>query len=449
MLRFSYIQLSDHFTYRRLIRFTWPSMMMMIVTAVYGVVDGVMVSNFAGTTSFAAINLIWPFIAVLGAVGFMIGTGGSALVAKTLGMQNVEHARDLFSMLTYVVLILSVVMSVAGLIVVKDVSIMLGAEGELVELCTLYGRILLLTLPAYILQVYFQSLLITAERPKMGMWVTIGAGLMNVVLDLLFIGVWGWGVAGAAWATGLSQLIGGGIPLAFFFFSRKRNLKLRLGRCHLDLKALWQACSNGISEFVMQISLSIVSMLYMYQLLHEAGENGVAAYGIMMYFAFTFSAIFLGYGIGSAPVVSYHFGAGNTDELSSLLRKSLRVTTVVGVAIVVVAQLFARPLSSIFVGYDQTLLDLTVHAFRLYSLMFLVTGFNVFASAFFTALNNGPVSALISVLRTLVFEAGCVLLLPLLFGIEGIWWSVTVAETITMLISFYLLYRYRNVYGYN
>ena len=421
---------------------------MVIITSIYGVVDGVMVSNYVGTTSFAALNLIWPFIAILGSLGLMIGTGGSALVAKNLGEGNNERACNLFSMLTVTAIVVGVVMGVLGFLVVEDVAKLLGAEGEMLAGSVTYGSILLLTLPLYVMQVYFQSLLITAERPKLGMWITIGAGLLHILLDVIFVGFWKWGLVGAAVATSISELFGGGVPLIYFIVKRKSEMTLRLGSIMLDIKALVQTCFNGLSEFVMQISLSIVSMLYMYQLLRAAGENGVAAYGIMMYFAFTFVAVFIGYGIGCAPVVSYHYGANNTQELKSLLQKGLRLVGIGGIIVVAIAQILARQLCSIFVSYDEELLTLTIHAFRIYSLMFLVTGFNIFSSAFFTALNNGVLSAIISVLRTMVFEAGCVIVLPLIFGIEGIWWSVVVAETTTMLIAFQIIYKNRIRYGY-
>lgn len=440
------IQLSDHFTARRLLRFTWPSMMMMIVTSVYGVVDGVMVSNFVGTTAFASLNLIWPFVAILGSVGFMLGTGGSALVAKTLGEGRDDRARQLFSMVTYVSIVIAVMLGILGLLLVRPVSIMMGAQGEMIEHCVTYGSILFYLLPAYLLQIFFQSLLVVAEKPKMGMWVTVGAGVMNMILDVLFIGVWHWGLPGAAWATGASQLVGGIIPLCYFVFNRSNTL--RLGRCRSQIKALGTACYNGMSEFVMQIAMSIVSMLYMWQLMREVGENGVSAYGIMMYFAFTFVSVYIGYGVGSAPVVSYHFGAGNKEELKSLLRKSLRIISGLSIIIALSAQLLARPLCAFFVGYDVDLLNLTEHAFRIYSLMFLVAGFNIYASSLFTALNNGLVSALISLSRTLICESAAVLLLPLIFGIEGIWWAVDVAEGVSMVLSFLLIWLYRKNYGY-
>lgn len=441
------IQLSDHFTFGRLIRFTLPSMLMMIISSIYCVVDGIMVSNYVGTTAFAALNLIWPFVAVIGSFGFMMGTGGSALVAKRLGEKREEEARSIFSLITYTTIAIAVTLGILGRLFVRDVAILLGAEGELVELCCEYADILLLMMPSYMLQVFYQSLMVTAERPKMGMWITIAAGVMNMLLDVLFIYVFHWGLRGAAWATALSQCIGAIIPLCYFIYCRNKAT-LYLGKTHLDFYALRKVSSNGISEFVMNISLSIVSMLYMYKLLAELGENGVSAYGVIMYYAFIFVAVFLGFGIGSAPAISYHYGAKNHDELHSLFVKSLTIVGIAGLLITALAQILSIPLSKSLVGYDHELFDLSVRAFRIYAIHFLVTGFNCYASAFFTALNNGPISALISMLRTIVFEAGCVIVVPILFGIESIWWSVTIAESITLLVTIFLFIHFRKRYDY-
>ncbi len=436
------IQLSDHFTYKRLLQFTWPSILMMIFTSLYSIVDGIMVSNYAGTVSFDALNLIWTFCAILGAFGFMFGTGGSALVAKILGEGDKEKAINVFSLLTYATIIQSVVMGCIGFFFVRDVAIFLGAEGEMVEDCVIYGCILMSFLPAYELQVYSQSLLITAEQPKLAMRITIAAGVTNMVLDYVFIGLWNMGISGAAWASSIGLCVGGFLPL--FYFYKIGWLK----GCKFSLSAIYKTCKNGLSEFVMNIALSVVGMIYMYQLIREIGEAGVAAYGVMTYFAFIFAAVFLGYGIGTAPIMSYHYGANNKEEMHSLLKKSLKIVVFTGIGMTVLAQLLARPLSSIFVGYDDELLDLTVFAFRFYSLHFIVTGINIYASSFFTSLNNGPVSALISIMRTLVMECGCVLILPMVFGMDAIWWAVVVAETLTMIMSLYLIWKFKPKYGY-
>lgn len=436
------IQLSDHFNFKRLLLFTYPSMLMVIFTSIYSIVDGVMVSNYVGVTPFAALNLIWPFVAVLGSIGFLLGTGGCALVAKTMGEGEKDKAKEMFSLLTYTALALSVILGGLGLFFSRDAAIFLGAEGEMVEHCVVYADILLICLPTYVMQVYFQPFLIAAERPKLAMWVTIAAGVSNMVFDVFFIGFLEMGIAGAAWASVTGMLIGWLVPL-YYFYKRKW-----LRRCSWDWSVLKKASSNGLSELLLNVSLSLVSMLYMYQLIRQSGEDGVAAYGVISYFAFTFAALFIGYGIGVSPVVSYHYGAANKREMRNLLKKSLTIVVTGGIVIALLAQVLARPLSVVFVGYDKDLLELTVLAFRIYSLHFIVTGVNIFASEFFTALNNGPVSALISMTRTLVFESGCVLLLPFLFGIEYIWWAVLVAETLAMILSFSLIYKYRNRYGY-
>ena len=451
------IQLSDHFTYRRLGRFTWPSVLMMLVSALYGVVDGVMVSNFVGKTPFAALNLIWPFVGLLSAFGFMFGTGGSALVAKTLGEGKQDKANEIFSFITYTLLIFSIVLGLGGVVFLKDIAIFLGAEGEMIAYCVDYGRILLICLPPYALQIYFQSFLVTAERPKLGMWLMIAAGVTNVLLDVLFIALLDWGLEGAAWATSCSYVVGGFIPLLCFIFKSKddkrplRLVAIRRFRAKLGFyaRSLWKVASNGLSEFVMNISMQLVSMLYMYQLMSEIGENGVAAYGIIMYFTWIFVSLYLGYSVGVSPVVSFHFGAQNHQEVSSLLRKSLMVMAILGVSVVLMAQTTAPALARIFVGYDLDLMKLTIHGFRIYSLHFLVTGLNIYASSFFTSLNNGPVSALISMSRTIIFECGCVLLLPLIFGMEGIWWAVVVAECLSAILSIVLLLTHRSRYGYH
>ncbi len=440
------IQLSDHFTYKKLIRFVMPSIIMMIFTSIYGVVDGLFVSNFVGKTAFAAINLIMPFLMGISALGFMIGTGGSAIVAKTLGEGNKEMANKYFSMLVYVTIIGGITISTLGFIFMRPVSIFLGASGTLLENCVLYGRITLISLTAFMLQNVFQSFFATAEKSKLGLYVIIAAGVTNMALDFLFIAVFRWGIAGAAIATATSEFIGGLFPV--FYFSRKNSSLLRLGHIYFDGRTLLKACTNGSSELMTNLSMSIVNALYNFQLMKLAGENGIAAYGTIMYVNFIFISIFLGYSIGSAPIVGYHYGAGNHAELKNLLQISLRLVGCCGMMLVILAQLLAVPLASIFVGYDAKLFDLTCHGFRLYSLAFLINGFNIFGSAFFTALSNGLVSAAISFLRTLVFQVAVVLLLPLVLGINGIWLAVAVAEALTLLVTITFFVQKRKVYHY-
>lgn len=442
------IQLSDHFTYGKLIRFTVPSIAMMIFTSIYGVVDGFFVSNFVGKTPFAAVNLIMPFLMIVATVGFMFGTGGTAIVSKTLGRGKPEQANSYFSLFVYTAFALGVLFAALGMFFIRPVSSLLGAEGELLENCVIYARIILAALPFYVLQLLFQSFFVTAERPQLGLAVTVSAGVTNMVLDAVLVMLLPqeYKLAGAAAATAMSQVVGGGIPLLYFF--RKNGSLLRLGRAKMDGRALLKACTNGSSEFMSNVSMSVVGMLYNLQLLKYAGENGVAAYGVMMYVSMIFSAAFIGYSIGTAPVVGYHNGAGNTGELQGLLRKSLTLIGLFSVAMVLAAELLAVPLARIFAGYDQALMELTVSGFRIFALSFAFMGFAIYASGFFTALNDGVTSAMISFLRTLVFESAAVMLLPLLWGIDGVWAAIVVAELMAVLLSAAFLVGKRREYHY-
>lgn len=427
------IQLSDRFTYSKLFRFTLPSVIMMAFTSIYGVVDGFFVSNFVGKTPFAAVNFIMPVLMILGTVGFMFGAGGSALIARTMGEGDSERARRLFSLFVYVTVALGVVLGAFGFIFIRPIAVWLGAKGEMLENCVLYARIILPALPALMLQYEFQSFFITAERPQLGLMVTVIAGMANMVLDALFTAVLPFGLAGAASATAISQSLGGIIPL--FYFGRRNSSRLRLCRTVLDWKALLKACTNGSSELMSNISMSIVGMLYNAQLLHYAGEDGVAAYGVLMYVSMIFMAIFIGYSTGVAPVVSFHFGADGREELRSLYRKSIVIILSASAAMLGLAEALARPLSAVFVGYDPDLFRMTVGAFGIYSFSFLFSGIAIFGSAFFTALNDGLTSALISLLRTLVFQVAAVLIFPLIWGIDGIWLSIVAAEVMAAVVT--------------
>ena len=440
------IRLSDHFSYSKLLRFTLPSICMMVFTSIYGVVDGLFVSNFAGKTPFAAVNLVMPFIMILGGMGFMIGTGGTALVSKLMGEGKKDEANSTFSMMVLFTLLLGIVLSAVGFLTMRPVSYFLGATDAMIDDCVLYGRIVTGFTFAFMLQNVFQSFFIAAEKPRLGLIVTVAAGVTNMVLDALFIAVFNWGVAGAAIATGLSQCVGGVLPLIYFL--RPNDSLLRMRPTSLRLRPILQACGNGSSELMSNISSSLVGMLYNFQLMRLIGEDGVSAYGVLMYVQFIFVAIFIGYSIGCAPVVSFHFGAQNHGELKSLLRKSTLLMASGGVLLTIAARLLAAPLARLFVGYDAGLFELTSHAFRLFSWSFLLAGFNIFASGFFTALNNGAISAAISFLRTLVFQTSSVLILPLLLGVDGIWWAITVAEIFAFLISLMFLYLKRNKYHY-
>ena len=440
------ISLSEHFTYGKLLKFTFPSMIMMILTSIYGVVDGVFISNFIGAEPFAAVNIVMPFLMIFGAVGFMLGTGGSALVAYTFGTGNTKKANEIFSLLVYVLIGIGILFTILGEIFLAPISGILGADAAMLPYCIQYGRILMVALVPFMLQNVFQSLLVTAERPQLGLYITIISGVTNVVLDALFIAVLKLGVPGAAAATAISQSIGGIVPLVYFILPNKS--KLRLGKTHMDISASVKACTNGASEFMTNISMSIVNMLFNWQLMRLLGTNGVAAYGVIMYVTFIFAAMFIGYSMGSAPITGYHYGAGNKDELKSLLHKSLRIIIIMEIILTALAELLARPLSMIFVSYDAELLDMTIYAFMVYSLSFLVSGVNMYASSFFTALNDGFTSAFISFCRALVFQIISVILLPILVGANGIWYAVLVAELLSLAVSVFFLLRNRKKYGY-
>ena len=440
------IQLSDHFTYSRLLRFTLPSIVMMIFTSIYGVVDGIFVSNFAGKTAFAAINLIMPYLMVFGTLGFMVGTGGTALVSMTLGMGDKKRANELFSLLTYTALIGGGILTVLSMAFMRPAAIALGAQGQMLEDAVTYGYIVQSVLTAYILQYAFQSFCIAAEKPNLSLGMTVAAGCINIVLDALFVGVFRWGLIGAACATAIAQTIGAIIPIVYFV--RPNKSLLRLGTCKFDGKALLRTATNGSSELMSNLSMSLVSMLYNLQLMAYAGEDGIAAYGVIMYVNFIFIAVFVGLSIGAAPVIGFNHGAQNHPELKNVLRKCLTLLAVFAVVLTGAAELVSRPLAGVFVSYDAGLWDMTTRGFRIYILSFLLCGFNIFGSSFFTALNNGLISALISFLRTLVFQIAAVMLLPMVFGLDGIWWSVVAAELGSLALTVFFLLKYRKRYHY-
>ena len=440
------IQLSDHFRYGKLLRFTLPSIAMMVFTSVYGVVDGYFVSNYVGKTPFAAVNFVWPYLMMLGAFGFLFGTGGNALISKTMGEGDLPRANRLFSMLTYLSAALGVAIAAAGILLLRPVAALLGAEGEMLEDCVRYGRIILAVLPFYMLQQEFQSFFVTAERPQLGLVATLLSGMTNMALDALLIAVLRWGVVGAALATAASQVIGGIYPLVYF--GRWNTSPLRLTRADFDGRALLKTCTNGASELLSSVSMSLVGMLYNVQLMKYAGEDGVAAYGVLMYVSFVFVSAFIGYSIGTAPVVGFHYGARNHGELRSLLHKSLVIVGAFSVGMLVLGEILARPLGLLYVGYDAGLLALTLRGFRFFSFSFLFAGLAIFGSGFFTALNNGLVSAVISFLRTLVFEVASILLLPLIWGTDGVWLSTVVAELMAAVVTTIFLVVLRKRYHY-
>ena len=451
----SRIKLSEHFTYGRLFRFVLPSIIMMVFVSVYGIVDGFFVSNFVGEKPFAALNLIFPFIMILGAVGFMLGTGGNAVVSKLLGEGKGEKANRVFSMLVYTTVVFGVLFAVAGIAVVRPVARlfslteknMTAAEREeLVDYCAVYARIILAALPAFMLQNAFQGFFVTAEKPRLGLYVTMAAGCGNILFDALFVAVFKWGIVGAAVATALSQCIGGVLPLVYF--ARKNDSLLQLGKTSFDGRTLGKVSLNGMSELITNISLSVVTIFYNMQLMKIVGIAGVSAYGVIQYIGFIFIAVFLGYSIGSAPIVGYHYGAQGTDELKNIFKKSLLIMIALGVGMTAISHIFAKLFAGIFVHYDPALLQLTTKGLRIYSLCFLTCGLNIFASAFFTALGNGGISLLISFARTFFFQIVCVLVLPVWFGLNGVWSAVVVAEGITLVLTILLFIWQRKRYQY-
>ena len=440
------IQLSDHFTYGRLLRFTLPSIVMMIFTSIYGVVDGIFVSNFAGKTAFAAVNLIMPYLMASGVIGFMIGTGGTALISMTLGMGDKRKANELFSLLTYVSIVGGLILTVITILFMRPVAIALGATGQMLEDCVLYGNITQIALTAYVLQFAFQSFCITAEKPNLSLIMMVTAGVCNIVLDALFVAVFRWGLVGAAVATASAQIIGAIVPLVYFV--RPNDSLLRLGKCRFDGKALLRTCVNGSSELMSNLSMSLVSMLYNLQLIKYAGENGIAAYGVIMYVNFIFVAVFIGFTIGSAPIIGYNHGAENHRELKNMFRKCMVIVGFFAGIMAASAFLLARPLSKIFVGYDPELMEMTIRGFAIYSLSFLLCGFNIFGSSLFTALNNGLISAVISFVRTLICQIAAVMLLPLILGLDGIWWAIVVSEGVALVLTAFCFVKFKGRYHY-
>ena len=440
------IQLSDHFTYARLLRFTLPSIAMMVFTSIYGVVDGIFVSNFAGKTPFAAVNLIMPYLMAFGTLGFLMGTGGTALISMNLGLGNRKKANELFSLFTYVCIGGGLLLTVISLALLRPAASALGAAGQMLEDCVTYGRIVQLALPAYILQFAFQSFCVAAEKPNLSLGMMVAAGICNIILDALFVAVFRWGLVGAAAATAISQILGALIPLVYFF--RPNSSILKLGKCSPDWKSLGRTAVNGSSELMSNLSMSLVSMLYNIQLLRYAGENGIAAYGVIMYVNFFFIAVFIGFVIGTAPIIGFNHGADNRAELKNLVQKSIVILTVFSLLMTLSGELLSQPLSSIFVGYDPALRNMTIRGFRIYSLSFLLCGFNLFGSSMFTALNNGLISAVISFVRTLVCQIAAVLILPLFFELDGIWFSIVAAELVALAMTAFFTLKYRNCYHY-
>ncbi|MBR1445160.1 MAG: MATE family efflux transporter [Firmicutes bacterium] len=440
------IKISDHFTYTKLLKFTFPSIIMMIFTSIYGIIDGFFVSNYVGPTQFSALNLIMPYLMLFGILGFMFGTGGSALVAAIFGAGNEKRANRIFSLLIYILIIIGAVFTIVGILIIRPVAIFLGASEQMLPYCVSYGTILMLAIIPFMLQTTFQSFFVTAERPDLGLFVTVASGVVNIVLDALLVAKFQFGLEGAASATAISQLTGGIIPLIYFALPNKS--RLRLGKTKFEGRAVLQTCINGSSELMTNASLSLVNMLYNYQLMQLEGEAGVLAYGIIMYVNFIFISIFIGYSIGSCPIVSFHYGAENKNELKNLLKKSFTLIVIFSILLTLSAEFLAEPLAKIFVSYDKELLDLSKRGLMLYSISYTVTGFSIYGSAFFTALNNGMVSALISFARTLLFQIIAVLILPLILGTDGIWLSIVFAETVSLFLTVFCFAKNKKRYGY-
>ncbi|MDY5730547.1 MAG: MATE family efflux transporter [Eubacteriales bacterium] len=440
------ITLDSHFTYSKLVRFTLPSIYMMIFTSLYTIVDGFFVSNYVGGMALAAITLIFPPLMIIGAVGFMFGTGSTAIIGKLLGEERPEDAKAFFTAMLITVFGVGIAISVLGQILLPWLATLLGATGEIYSYSIIYGRYLLLAMPMFMMQNLFQAFFVVAEKPKYGFYTTLAAGVTNIVLDYVFIAVWHWGLEGAALATALGQTVGGIIPL--FYFARKNTSRLQMVKPKLSWQMLINTCTNGISELLSSITGSVISVLYNYQLLHYIGANGIASYGVLMYVGFVFAAISIGYAIGSAPIISFHYGAQNHKELHNVYSKSIRLNIYAGIAMTVLSFVLAKSIAQIFVGYDEELLNITIKAMRIYALSCLLSGFNIFVSSFFTALSNGLISAVISTLRSLVFSIGSVLVLPLLFGFEGIWYSFILTDVLTFTVSVLYLLSQRKRYHY-
>ena len=316
------IELSGHYGYRRMIRSVLPSIAMVLVTSIYSIVDGFFVANFAGKTGFAAINLTFPAIMMIGSLGLMIGTGGAALVAKIKGEGYPEKANRVFTMLVQFGLALGVLLGVALAIGAPVVARWLGADEPMMDECVAYIRLNMIGMPGFVLQCAFQSFYMAAERPQLGTLMSIVAGVVNVLLDAVLVWGLGLGVAGAALATAAGCLVGGLFPL-YYFSSRRNRGSLRI----IPTRILWpyvgKACTNGLSEYVGSIAMNIVTMCYNLQLMRYLGEDGVSAYGVVMYIAFIFAAVFIGYNIGITPIIGYHYGAADVREQRSLFFKSL------------------------------------------------------------------------------------------------------------------------------
>ena len=446
------IRLSDHFTFKKLLKAALAPMLMMVFTSLYTIVDGVCISNFCGKESFAGVNLIFPIIMIVGGLGFMLGTGGSALVGKLLGEKKDLEARQTFTMTIIFTILIGLTITIAGVLLIETLvyamtSVATGdISQKMIDEAILYGRLLMAGQVFFMLQNVFQSFFIVDEKPVLGFVFILIGGLTNIVLDILFIGVCKWGIIGAAAATICGYLSGSLGPIIYFLI--RKNDYIHFERTKLKLKPLIKICFNGSSEFVNNISSSIVSIVFNMQLLHYFGEDGINAYGIIMYLAFVFTAIFLGYSSAVAPIESYNYGAQNNKELKNVLIKSLIITSILSVSMFIISFTLAEPFSFIFANGSDTLLKITTNGMRIYSIAFLFIGLSIYISTFFTALNNGLISALIAFLRTLVFQIVFVFVFPLFLGKYGIFFAILAAEIMSILLAITFLLIYKKKYRY-
>lgn len=442
------IALSEHFNYKKLLRFVAPTIVMMVFTSIYSIVDGLFISNFVGEGAVTAINFIFPLIMVLGSIGFMLGAGGSALVSKVLGEGDEKKANEYFSLLVYFTAAVGLIIMAVGQAVIPQCAVLLCGESEgiIYDYCVIYGRILLAGQPFFILQNIFQSFFVTAEKPRLGLVTVAAAGILNMVLDAAFVAGAGWGLEGAGWATTSSEILGGLAPV--FYFARKNKSLLRLTRTRFYFKAILKSATNGSSEFLSNVASSVIIMLYNFQLKNLAPDGGVAAYGAIGYVAMIFFSVFMGFGVGIVPLIGYNYGAENKAELRNLYRKGLIITAISGVLMTVLSEALAEPLVGMF-GYSEELRAMTLHGYRIFSLSYILLGFGTFGSALFTALNNGLISAVISFARTLVFRLVAVMVLPLFWGLDGVWTSACVSEIVSFVMTFALIIAYGRSYGYS
>lgn len=443
------IQLSDHFTYSRLFKFVLPSIVMMVFTSLYSVVDGLFVSNCVGSNALASINIIYPLVMIIASFGFMLGTGGGAVISRTLGQGEDKKAKEYFSMLIIVDVIIGLILSIICIIFIEPIAYLLGANDTLIHDCVIYGRILLVGTTFFMLQNAFQTFFIVAEKPHFGLILTIICGVINMFLDFLFVYVFQWDIAGAGLATIIGYIIGGTIPL-IYFLNKNNNSKLKLIKTKFYPRVLIHSSINGMSEMLTNVSMSIITMLYNLQMMKLVGEDGVSSITIIMYVNFVFVSMFIGFSIGTAPIISFNYGADNHAELKNMFSKSIKIIAITSVAMLILAEILSKPLVSLFVGNidNAFLFEMTIHGFRLYSIAFLMCGINIYSSSFFTALGNGLLSAIISILRSFLLQAIMIIVLPIFLQIDGIWLSVVFSESITAIVSIILLIYNRKKYRY-